>query len=330
MKISVIIPVYNSELFLEKCIKSVLNQSYTNWEIIAVDDGSNDNSYVILKKYALLDERIKVYYQENLGPGFARNKAMEHITGEYVVFLDSDDYINPYYFRELNNCVNEYQADVVFIDVIQEKPNGDFIKNQAMSVYKNETKNTLIRYQLTGKLPWGGCRKVVKTSLIKEHEIIYTNDTVGEEALFSFEVLYHAEKISFIDRICYHYVNHPYSQSKKGDNDPWGPISDKMTAYLKKEGLYNIYNKTINSFGYTAAIVSIYRISKEHNIIESIKLSKYTLDKFNQKYTFELDKESLDERAKYMYWLAKTNFVLPIILIAKLKNYINKKSLYAT
>ena len=96
--ISIIVPVYNVEKYLEQCLESLLNQTYKNIEIIVVNDGSTDQSLDILKKYSFKDNRIKLYSQKNQGISAARNTALEHINGKYVMFVDSDDWI------EINTC----------------------------------------------------------------------------------------------------------------------------------------------------------------------------------------------------------------------------------
>lgn len=93
--LSVVIPIYNAEKFLERCIKSICNQTYSNIEIILIDDGSKDNSHVICDKFAAEDKRIKVIYKENGGVSSARNRGLDVAQGEYITFIDSDDWINP-------------------------------------------------------------------------------------------------------------------------------------------------------------------------------------------------------------------------------------------
>lgn len=322
MKISVIIPVYNSNKTINKCLDSVLKQSYKNWEAIVIDDGSIDDSYEIMKLYSYEDSRIKIYSQENSGPGSTRNKGIDKSTGDYIVFLDSDDYINQYYFEEIINCEFNEHSDVIFIDVIQENPNGTIIKEELMSSYIGEDKETIIKHQMTGKLPWGGCRKAVRAKLIKDNEIRYSNDIVGEEAIFSFNTLFYAKKVSFIPKCYYHYVNYDDSQSKKGNEDPWGCICKKMKKYLIEKNLFENYKIAINSFAYTACIVSIQRISKLYNFFDAIKLSKKALGDFKSTYSLDIDKELIDKRAVLMLPFVKLNIPIMIVIVAKIKQLI--------
>ena len=105
--ISIIVPVYNAEQYLEKCVNSIINQTYTNLEIILVDDGSPDNCGAICDEYAKKDSRIKVIHKSNGGVSSARNRALECLTGEYVAFVDSDDYIHQDYINVLYNALSD-------------------------------------------------------------------------------------------------------------------------------------------------------------------------------------------------------------------------------
>lgn len=115
-KISVIIPMYNSENFIKQCVQSVLNQTYQDFEILIIDDGSTDGSLEICKEWSLTDHRLKVYHQENKGVSAARNYGLDIATGEYVFFLDSDDAIHPLLLEEMIRQTEENHARMVFCD----------------------------------------------------------------------------------------------------------------------------------------------------------------------------------------------------------------------
>lgn len=110
--ISIIVPVYNSEKYLAQCISSILNSTITNIELILIDDGSTDGSKSIIEKYSLLDKRISSFYIQNSGASVARNIGINKSTGEYICFVDSDDYVDKDMFEYLLNLINEYDADV--------------------------------------------------------------------------------------------------------------------------------------------------------------------------------------------------------------------------
>lgn len=120
-KISVIVPVYNVEDYLEECINSILGQTYKNLEIILVDDGSTDNSSKICDIYEKKDKRIKVIHKENGGLSSARNEGLKYRTGEYISFVDSDDFIDKTMYEKLYSAIKKYDADVVRVILLMLK-----------------------------------------------------------------------------------------------------------------------------------------------------------------------------------------------------------------
>ena len=190
MQISVIIPIYNAASYLERSVNSVINQTFPNWELILVDDGSKDNSGQICDDFAQKDRRIRAIHQENAGAGAARNKGLEFAKGNYVVFVDADDFIEPFYLAKLT----EHDEDVVFIDVQCVDEHGKRVKEEYLSCYKEWKKDDLLRSQMTGKLPWGGVRKAVRRVILADNAIKYSNHRIGEEALYSFQVLHYAAR----------------------------------------------------------------------------------------------------------------------------------------
>ena len=112
-KVSIIVPVYNVSTYLDECIQSVLNQTYKNFELLLVDDGSTDNSGEICDKYATQDERVKVIHQQNGGAGKAKNTALDEATGDYIAFLDGDDCFDVGYVKTMLDAMERNGADIV-------------------------------------------------------------------------------------------------------------------------------------------------------------------------------------------------------------------------
>lgn len=323
MKLSVIVPVYNAEKYLEKCILSVIHQSYNNWELILVDDGSKDSSSRIIDEYAMKDSRIITIHQQNAGPGNARNNGIQKATGDYVIFLDSDDYIDKDYFSLL--VPKAEKADVVFIDVLQISPEGKVLSKELISTYKEWSKDKILRSQMTGKIPWGGVRKTVRRSILMDNNIKYTDHTVGEEALYSFRVVHTAKSVGFLDeKPVYYYVNHDGSQSKTIMDDPWGEVVDTIADYLKENGLYEEYKSTVNAFVITAAVISIDKINLNYNGIEKKKYLKKRINTFLQKYNRDafVDKDSMNIKAKIFIPFITKGIVWPVVLSSNLKKII--------
>lgn len=322
MMISFIIPAFNASKTIERCIQSVYNQSCSNFEIIAIDDGSMDDTFEILQRLAKNNNKIKVFTQKNCGPGLTRNRAINIASGEYIAFLDADDYIESNYVEKVTNYIEKNETDVVILDNFLETSTGKIIRKEKLSKYKKLSKSDLIATQMTGKMPWGGWRKVVKKSLIIENNIVYSSDAVGEEALFSFRLFHHSQKIGFLGEMVYHYVDYPVSQSKKGKDDPWGKVVDNLNCFIKENIGLEAYYKEINTFAYTALVVSLYRISNNHHFFEAIKLSKDKIREIKKKYKAQCSKKCMEMRVKVVMPFIKLNLVFPIILTAKFKKMV--------
>ena len=323
MKFSVIVPVYNAEKYLKKCISSVLKQSYDNWELILVDDGSTDNSSRIIDEYAKVDSRIIAIHQKNEGPGSARNKGIKSASGEHIIFLDSDDFIDVDYFRLL--LPKAENADVVFVDILQISSDGKVLKEELMSRYKGWSKDRIIRSQMTGKIPWGGVRKTVKRSILVDNDIKYTNHKVGEEALYSFEVVYYAQSIDFLDeKPVYYYVNHEGSQSKTIMENPWGGVVDTIANYLKENGLYKEFGDTLNAFLITATVIAIDRINLLYKGEEKKKHLRKCMNAFEKNYDKNIttDIESMSVKAKVFVPFIAKGIVWPVVLSSMLKKFV--------
>ena len=256
-KISVITPVYNAENYLQRCVESVLCQSYQDFELILVDDGSKDSSGAMCDNIASQDSRVRVIHQHNAGAGAARNKGMSIAQGEYVLFVDSDDFIEKDYFEKLS----AHTEDLVFIDVDRVSLEGKVVGTEYLSKYSGLNKDEIVRRQMTGRMPWGGVRKCVKLRLIRDNKISYSNHKIGEEAIYSYLVLREAQSIGFIGTPVYHYLQHGESLSNSVVEDPWGPVAIAMKEKVIEKGDYSKYGNTVNAFIETSAVVSLYKIA---------------------------------------------------------------------
>lgn len=159
--ISIIVPVYNMEKYIDKCINSIINQTYKNIEIIIVDDGSTDKSSKIIDKYKKIDKRIKFYHKKNGGLADARNYGLEKATGEYIGFVDSDDYIENNMYEKLYNNLIKYKADisVVNYNLVYEKDfnykkNFKEISDKLIILNKMETIKLLLDDNKFGNYAW--------------------------------------------------------------------------------------------------------------------------------------------------------------------------------
>lgn len=319
MRIQVIIPIYNSERFIQKCFDSVLRQSFDDWEVIAVDDGSTDNSWEIMKEYQAKDKRFRVFHQNNSGAGPARNKALSLCESDdsegYIVFIDADDYIEKEYFELLAS----HDEDVVFIDAKQESINGKKIKDEKISDYAKYSKDQLIRIQMTGYIPWGGWRKAYKKNLLLDNSIRYSSHKVGEEAIFSFMALYYAETLGFIDKTLYTYVLHESSLSAIRLDDPWGDVVVNLKTEIKRLGEYETYADSINAFHVSAAAVSLRRLANNYSFKDYRRKAKSRINTMLNRIDVQygVDSRSLSRPARIMSFLMNKQMLSIIYILAK-------------
>lgn len=314
--ISVIVPVYNGEYHISKCIESVLEQTYSKWELIIIDDGSEDSTQKIINQFAERDKRIKYYFQKNQGAGMARNNGIARASGDYIVFLDSDDYIDENYFQLLS----KHKEDVVFIDVLQKKCDGDVIREERMSQYAKSGIDKILRLQMTGAIPWGGWRKAVKKSIICNNNIKYSNDVVGEEATFSFLLLFYSKSIGFIDKPVYFYIIHDGSLSTTKMDDPWGNVVKNLVVKTKEIGVYEKYADTLNAFVVSSTSVSMRRIAGYYSWREYKKKARKRIKEYEKTldYDYKIDVSSLRKEAKVMRILLKMHLKTIIFILAKI------------
>lgn len=319
MKISAIVPVYNSERYVRRCIDSIIKQSYQKWELILIDDGSVDSSFSILREYEKQDSRIKVIHQDNKGPGIARNVGISHATGDYIVFVDSDDRISQDYF----DLLSKKTEDVVFIDIDQVDEDFHVVKAEHMSSFEKLSKDDFLRQQMTGKINWGGVRKAVKRELLLNNKIGFSKDKIGEEAIYSFLILWNAESFSFINGAVYDYVNRVGSQSDFQMDDPWGEVALALKRKIMEMNLYTKYANTINAFIITAAIVSLDKMALKYEYRDYRKIAKERIRYLckNIDLQYSIDFHSLDKKAIALYPFFKLGWVTPVYIISHLRRF---------
>ena len=210
-KVSVIVPVFNSEDLLGNCLESIENQSLKDIEIICVDDGSSDGSFDILNQFSSKDARFKIYQQENSGAGSARNKGIEESCGEYILFVDSDDYIESETCEMLYEQASRLDCDLILFNSMRHFSND---RNLALIHFK---KNDEINYQIRvfdyeyfrdrifdGEygVIWN---KLYKSSFIRDNNITFPKHKIYNDVEFHIKTTLLAKKISYVDGTFYHY-----------------------------------------------------------------------------------------------------------------------------
>jgi len=236
-KISVIIPVYNTEKYIRQCLDSVVNQTLTDIEIICVNDGSTDGSAQILEEYASKDSRIKIIQQKNQGAGETRNKGIKIAQGEYIAFIDSDDFLEEdHFYEELYNSAKSENADVA-------KGNyKDYPSNYIPNFINEEIKKDKNCFCSTY------CSAIIKKNLIDKHRIKFSNLKDMEDPVFAFEIALKANKVIILDELYIRIV-------KRENSITYGipsqkQIKDKIKGLKKIIKLANKNNLLKESYSY--------------------------------------------------------------------------------
>ena len=218
-KISVCIPCYNSEKTIEKCLESILNQSYQHFNVIIVDDGSTDSTKDIIKKYSTMDQRVHYHYSIHLGQNQARKQCFLNsisYSNEFLCFVDSDDIVEPDYLFNLITEQNKKDYDIVVSNVVNNKIN--------IHISRNIIKYT--EYLLNDAIPSGLCFKLFKTNVVSEQDFSF-DLPINEDVVTHLNIAKKCSKIITISYNGYHYIDNPASITHTTTK------SDKIVALLK-------------------------------------------------------------------------------------------------
>jgi glycosyltransferase involved in cell wall biosynthesis len=287
--ISVVIPAYNAEKYIEKCLDSVFNQTYTNLEVIVVNDGSTDNTKKILDAYVKKESKLKIIHKVNTGVSDTRNKGLEIATGAYIGFVDSDDLIKPDFYYTLHSLIKNHNADIAHCGF--ELVGNDFSKvfYGTKKLYVHN-KNEAIDELLTARLfEPSTCSKLYKRELIKEIKFD-TEIKFNEDLLYNVKAFKKANTLVFLDLPLYLYVCNPKSASRSSQSlktqDGVLEVSLKIMDILNDSNLH----KTKNKF-YVNKLITIYKLLLNENLQKSdlgLKVKKLLIKSTNKYLNFRM------------------------------------------
>lgn len=242
--LSVIVPVYNSIKYLEKCITSICNQNYQDLEIICIDDGSRDGSGELLESISRNDSRIKIFHQENAGVSIARNKGLQLATGDYVTFVDSDDEIHEDMYEALMSFFSEKDVDIVHCGYKKKHINGTETDILGTYKIKKQSSDEAIECLVTGRYFTGGtCNKIFSKRCI-EGIWFETDLKINEDILFTFCAFQKANNILFYDAPFYSYYEREGSACFATANikkaHDCSVVAEKMCELSKGKSYYEV------------------------------------------------------------------------------------------
>ncbi len=277
-KVSLIIPVYNVENYIEKCLNSVVNQTLKDMEVIIVNDGSKDLSKQKIQKYLEKYPWIKYLEKENGGLSDARNYGMPYATGKYIAFLDSDDYVEETMYEEMYNIAEKENADMVDCDFVWEYPNRK--RKDIGKIYK--TKKEMI--EKCRVVAWN---KIIKREILEKTKIKFPVGLRYEDMEFFYKLVPYINKVSFIKKCFVHYVQRENSiaNTQNVRTKEIFIILDNVISYYKEKGLYDEYRDELE-YIYVKFLLcsSLKRISKIAEKKERKQAQKETWDNINKKF----------------------------------------------
>lgn len=286
--ISVIIPIYNTEKYLKECIKSVVNQSYDNLEIILINDGSTDKSKEICETWKEKDFRIRLINQINMGAAMAKNTGLDAIKGDLFLILDSDDLLHQNNIEILYNCMQKENSDIIeacHTTIFEKFKKVNIDQNKKIQSFNTENAlKELIISRKFHQTPWN---KLYKTSLLKD--IRFPKGRYIDDEYWTYKLFANAKKITWVDHEIYYYRQH--EQSTMGRQ-----YSIKRLDGI--DALYERYNfmkdkfPNLNKLSYKAFLInSMYNFQKLCMFSELDKDKKYRNDLWNKvKQSIEKDK----------------------------------------
>lgn len=308
--ISVIVPIYNVEKYLQRCVDSIINQTYRNLEIILVDDGSLDNCPKMCDDYAEKDSRIKVVHKENGGLSDARNVGMEVATGEYVSFIDSDDYISLDFYETLLETIVDNDSDIVECGVVKFYENEKFDKyNDDLKVTNYDTVDALDGLISESPFKQHVWNKLYKSSVALD--IPYAVGKLNEDEFWTYQIFGKAKKVTRIYKTMYYYFQRGSSIMGKGYNiKRLDALEGKMNrqAYIEKNFPTLTTKAKVDLYG--SCMFAYQSVLKFMSGNDKKKAGKIIKDYKNRCKLTDNEINSITDSSKKYYKLAKLNFYL--------------------
>lgn len=325
-KVSIIIPVYNVEKYINQCLQSVVGQTYKNCEVIIVNDGSTDDSIEIIERYKKSYPEITVVNKKNGGLGAARNEGLKYVTGKYIVFIDSDDYLSTNYIEDLYKNIKTNDCDMSicgfekFYDFNNKK---ELVKLDSSidfnKVYTNFEVLDLIFYNKIFCHAWN---KMYKRELFEKNNIVYEEGKLYEDIYTTVKLVSKAKKIFFVDEELYMYrirEGNITSISNRKSIEDYNYAIMRVNEYFQYENLLNASKENLINFNlaYTLSSLDMFSKYKSYNIINFYK-------EYNELYKdLPLDYSMLKVllSGKIQSWVKRDYFLLKLGLLP-LKNKI--------
>lgn len=240
IKVSIIIPAYNVENEIARCLESCINQTYTNIEIIVVNDGSTDNTLNIVLKLQEKDSRVVILSKHNQGAALARKSGLDAAVGDYIYYLDGDDYIPLGAISSLVEYTANYEYDLVIGNYYQKLVNFNRIRKVKNLRLCNVRKKDVLSAMVLGSIPWSLCFKLIRRSYFLEINVKTLSLALGEDGYVMLQLIDNNPKIRFVNDFIYYYFNRSYSSTQIINSKV---IGNRIVSYYYFRDLLNKLTK---------------------------------------------------------------------------------------
>lgn len=317
IKISVIIPVYNSEAYLSECLDSIFSQTFSDFEVICINDGSTDHSLDILEHYKAMHPNMLILSQPNLHAGVARNLGMKNANGEYFLFLDSDDTFSPYFFEKMYKHISSYNADICICEanhlnnetkeLISAPP---FIKNNFLPTNDCFSKKDIPDHILnfTSTAAWN---KIFSSIFIKKHDLEFQDLRRANDLFFVNSALLCADKIVTLpDKLVNYRINQDSNLQSGNSETPllfWEAIK-KLNCFMIENDLLTSHKKSFQNFVLKHCVYNINSVTVElvyHELFTVYKNEIFPICEINEispdSFYSPSDSKTFEQLQKYSY-----------------------------
>ena len=334
-KVSIIVPVYNVEKYLPQCLESLVNQTYRNIEIICVNDGATDNSLSILREYEKKDHRIVIVEQANKGLSGARNTGINYIHGKYLMFVDSDDWIDLETCECAVDIAEKENTDLIFWSYVREFENSSKKKNifqEEEIIFQEDEVKELLHRRMCGLLgeelkypenahvietAWG---KLYLADIIIKNNILFTDTKeIGtEDALFNLYVLEYVKKAVFINKYYNHYRKSNMSSLTTGYRSElrgrWNNLIDKMFEYIDIKDMPESYKKALyNRIALNVLELGLNVVRSDLSLEQKLQEIKDILSQKRCEYSLKkLELQYFPIHWKVFYYFARIKFTVGV------------------
>lgn len=311
--VSIIVPIYNVEDYIRECIDSILVQTYPDFELILVDDGSPDDCGRICDEYAESDRRIIVIHKKNGGLTSARNAGLSKASGEWIMHVDGDDWIEPDMLESLVREAQVTEADLVFGDFLSDSPHEVYHKLPTWSMNKKESMSNYMAYTMT--TVWGSIakRSLYKVNQLKSPEGI----SYCEDFHLIVRLCYYAKKIVNVHRPFYHYRYRPTSimsnMSRKTEADEQWVYQDTI-RFFKEQGVYEDYRKVMSWRVLKSAQELLLHPSEHQRFLEL----------FNDGREFIFTCPFVNKKIKMLAWMMSHNLRPAVVAFDRMRSMIGR------